>query len=178
MFAIRLNPHWERCLDPLNKQVVYATFASQLLLKKHDPQSLISHMCTGCWLGKLTSTLSYVIIAHNGEKSIYHCSSAQNVSCLEISNSSSHRFALLLCEHLLSISVVCASGPLIPQNLLCVCVCLCAHTHAGAWVSQTEKTVVLLNRQYPVDESSVKETVTQKGSDIYCSFKRSFLVCS
>lgn len=120
--------------------------------------------------------LSYVIIAHSGDSVIYHWSSAWNVSCLEISNSSSHRFALLLCEHLLSISVVCASGPLIPQNP--VCVCARARTHAGAWFSQTEKTVALLTRQYPVDESSVKETVTQKGSNIYCSLKRSFLVCS
>lgn len=38
-----------------------------------------------------------------------------------------HRFALLLFEHLLSISVVCACGPLIPQSLQSVGVC--AHTH-------------------------------------------------
>lgn len=147
MFAIRLNPHWECCLDLLNKQVVYATFASRLLLKKHDPQNLISHICTGCWLGKSTSILPYVIIAHNGDGAIYHWFSARNVSCLKISNSSSHRFALLLCEHLLSISVVCACGPLIPQNLLCVCVCERTHmlehesvTQKILWCSSTDNT--------------------------------------
>lgn len=72
MFAIWLNPHWECCLDSLNKQVVYATFPSD-----NDSRNMTHKTWSPTWVQEVDQY--FVIIVSNEDNVI----TVSLVLCLE-----------------------------------------------------------------------------------------------